>query len=723
MRKFYSILLCAVVAAFCLSATAKTFTVKVTDTNAVYVINPTTSAPVYDFDENNSYTFDSANFNEYVVGVNLSALTGYEIVSVLDEKGNSPVDEYIAFPNSSCSILIDKVEDNSTVTVTTREKEKTYITVVGNPEEIYVSYNYSTLEPVDGKWTIESTYSGSFNIYANSGYTITAVKNDNGNPASVYGSSAYVYFNAGATTTYTVETADLEASRTASFTVEVDGNPADVYLSRTSGSYDQIALSEGTTTVKFNPSTETSYQVRHNDYSKSLYKVLKNGVAVEKESYSNNYSFYVEDGDVLSVTPAFPDIDVPVSFSFVNEGTEGIVSEVRLDGTTISNPTEGFTAKLGQSLSINFAVSDFDITEITVNGQALTSYYSYTTTLLSEEPIEIVITATPRPLKKVTILTDAPESFYISTGYNGTGTIYTFTEEETVIEVSNSAYYLYIIANDGYYITTIEHNGNTLSYNSPSVSDGDEIVILTEKIIRDSKLTLYIHPSTDWGGYYFYTGYGTALQRAYQNYDGSLTAGYSHYDFGSADMPVALRCGRSDYSYDMAIYLNGEPAEGSYGMYSFYDLADGDVIKAYPAEPATYTVTYTIADDVEVAVRHDVFTVIENPSSHSVFEGTSVHIAPAATVLENGTTYSAIAVTVNGESLTADENGVYTATISADSDIKVTAATPTGISEVEAAAGDDAPVYNLQGICVGTAADLNRLPAGIYIVNGEKVRI
>ncbi len=45
-----------------------------------------------------------------------------------------------------------------------------------------------------------------------------------------------------------------------------------------------------------------------------------------------------------------------------------------------------------------------------------------------------------------------------------------------------------------------------------------------------------------------------------------------------------------------------------------------------------------------------------------------------------------------------------------------------GVAVVEAVAGDpDAPVYNMQGIRVGTAADLGRLPAGLYICGGRKI--
>ena len=44
----------------------------------------------------------------------------------------------------------------------------------------------------------------------------------------------------------------------------------------------------------------------------------------------------------------------------------------------------------------------------------------------------------------------------------------------------------------------------------------------------------------------------------------------------------------------------------------------------------------------------------------------------------------------------------------------------TGISTVEAE-GEDAPVYTVSGLRVGTAADLKSLPKGIYITGGKKI--
>lgn len=716
MKKIYSILLCAIAAVFCFSASAKTFTVKVTDPNQVYVIDPALSRPVTDFDEDNCYTFDTADFDASVTAINLSAMSGCEIVSVLDQDGKNPVDENIHFPNTSCAILIDRVDDNATVTVTTREKEKTFITVTGNPEQIYVTQNYSFLNDDNGVWSVETTYSGSFNIYPNDGYLITSVTDEHGNPVTLSGTYAYIYFSAGSTSAYTVEAVDLEASRTASFTVEVEGNPSDVVLTRAGGSYSTVSLTGNLTEVKFNPQSETAFQIRHANYSKSLYRVEKNGEQLQlPNSYSTTYDLQVSDGDQIKVFTDYPDVDVPVSFTFVNEGTEGVISGVRLDNDDItSTALEGFTAKLGQNLSISFNYNDFDITQVTVNGEPLSSYYSYSATLSSEQPLAFEITATPKPMKHVTIITNDPASIYLSTGYYGSGTVYTLTEEETEIEVPNSVYSLYLYANDGYYIEAVEYNGSPMTYfSSVSVADGDEIVILTKAVVRDSRVTLYAHQSSDWATIQFTTGYGSSLEKTYYNYDSTLPYGYSHYDFGEVDVPMMLRAYRSDYDYDKAhIYLNGMKVEGSYGGYSLDEVADGDVIKVYPDEPALYSVNYTIADNVDAVVRHDVFTEIENPSTHNVFEGTSVHIAPAAN--------SPIDVKVNGEPLAADAKGEYSTTIAADSEISVTASSTVGIQEIEAVA-DDAPVYNLQGICVGSAADFSRLPSGIYIVNGVKV--
>ena len=59
---------------------------------------------------------------------------------------------------------------------------------------------------------------------------------------------------------------------------------------------------------------------------------------------------------------------------------------------------------------------------------------------------------------------------------------------------------------------------------------------------------------------------------------------------------------------------------------------------------------------------------------------------------------------------------------SAPRQLKVTSPTPTAIQTVKNMPADDhSNIYNLMGVKVGTKADWQRLPQGLYIINGRKV--
>lgn len=156
MKKFYTFFLSLVVAATCFGAAAKTFKVKLTDTSQVLLINPSTSGPVSEFDADNSFSFDTANFDEHTSAIYLSAVSGNEIVSVLDENGTSVVNSHTTFPNDGCSIELDLVNDGSTVTVTSREKEKSILPFLETPSiSVYSITTATFLTPMaNGRWNI-----------------------------------------------------------------------------------------------------------------------------------------------------------------------------------------------------------------------------------------------------------------------------------------------------------------------------------------------------------------------------------------------------------------------------------------------------------------------------------------------------------------------------------------------------------------------------------------
>ncbi|MDE6125727.1 MAG: hypothetical protein K2G30_02100, partial [Muribaculaceae bacterium] len=565
---------------------------------------------------------------------------------------------------------------------------------------------------VDGQWVLTPGDYSSSSIYAKDGYLLRGVTDGSGAPLSVYGGYVSIYAgNYTASQTFTIDSCPEEEVRTASFTVEVDGNPSYVSLQRSSD-YATIALTEASTAIRFDPANETSYSVGHAGYGMQLYSVEVNGVAAQ--SQAGRFYLTVSDGDVVKVTTDFPDRDVPVSFTFTNEGTEGVVTGVMVGGMSVSGWNEdGFTVKLGSTLAVQTNTTDFENISATLNGQAISSYY-YSTTVANEEPLNFVYTATKVAPMRVTVEAVNPEGIRIDKGY--TGESYTLTGELTVLEVPKSTPYIIVKAVDGYVIAAIEDDGgNTYSSNSSIyVSDGMQLTVVAEEFVRDNRLTVYVG---DGGWQYRSLTLSEGKETRLLYSDGGLPVGYSEIAFSDIDLPINL----SGYPA-LYVYHNGEAVEApQYGTPLIAVAADGDVVKMFCAEPETYGVTYDIAAGIDVEVRHDRTLVVANPSVHSVIGATEIRIAAVDGLAR--TTVAPLVVTVNDVPVTADNSGAYVAIVDCDTEVKVTADETSGIDGIRGDAAPDTRVLNLQGIQVGTADDTSGLPAGVYIAGGRKVRL
>lgn len=135
----------------------------------------------------------------------------------------------------------------------------------------------------------------------------------------------------------------------------------------------------------------------------------------------------------------------------------------------------------------------------------------------------------------------------------------------------------------------------------------------------------------------------------------------------------------------------------------------------YPSEPDSYELTYTISQDANVKVLHDRVLIVDHPSAYSVLSGTESNIIPA----EN----HKIAVKSNNKEIAKENDGRYTVTVTSDTHIDVKSE-ESGIDAICTDLSDPTtPVYNMQGIQTGTASGIDRLPTGVYIVNGVKVKI
>lgn len=712
MKKIYSFLMLLVMTAVCVTASAKTFTITVDDQNHIGRAMITNTYTYLTFADN-KVEFE-AEEDHYLM---IEAASGYQLATVTDEQGNSLV---YSTPTGTAQFSLTALGDNSTIVVTTSEKELKLFTFTGD-ERLTVTSNYGQKQyyAENGVFTVpmEEDYSS---VQISSDDPTLAVKkvvSDSGRehwpdygPVSIY---AYEYDES---THFTIETYNPEEARTATMTVKVNGSADDIVFMRASD-YAELQLnSDGETTIKFNPETETTFTIRHANFSQYLYQVKKNGEIME---HGSTFYVEVEDGDNIEITPAFPDVDVPVSFTFVNEGTEDAIS-VTVDYTYPDWKDENFSVKLGSRVAVYFN-SDYDVTGFTVNGEV--PYYTtyYETIVTSTDPLNFVVTAEKKMPKHITINCENYENIVVYKGYSYMGETYELTGPTTEIEVDASVSLIQIEPVQDWIISFIEdNNGNTYSASDNIyVSEGLELTVGVKKLERDRNLTVYVGDG-DWI-YRSITlsqyNYDIRKDYSYSSYsdDNTLPVGYMTIAFGDFDCPIAVNgAAGADYSRPV-VYLNNQLCElNGYSYEGLDDVQDGDVLKLFPVEPATYAVTYSIeaAVDVEVVHDHSQTVAVDAAVVHNVFEGTEVWIKADAA--------EDVIVTVNGEDVNADENGVYAFTVNEDVNVKIISNIANGILDMKVKA-DDA-VYNLQGICVGRVSHASHLPAGIYVVNGKKVR-
>lgn len=710
MKKINSFLMLLIMTVFNVAASAKTFTITVDDQNHIGRAMITNNYNYLTFVDNKA-EFE-AEEDYYLM---IEAASGYQLATVTDEEGNSLV--YSA-PTGTAQFALADLGDHSTIVVTTSEKEVKLFTFTGD-ERLTVTSNYGQNQyyAENDVFTVplEEDYSS---VQISSDDPTIAVKkvvSDSGREHwPEYGTVSIYAYEYEENTHFTVETYNPEEARTATMTVKVNGNANDVVFMR-NFDYEEMQLaSDGETTIKFNPETETDYTIRHSSWGQYLYQVKKNGEVLES---GTDFNVTVEDGDNIEITPAFPDVDVPVSFSFVNEGTEDAIS-VMVDYTYPDWKDENFSVKLGSRIAVYFN-SDYDVTGFTVNGE--TPYYGnyYEQVVASVDPLNFVVTAEKKQPKHMTIHCENYENIVVYKGYSYMNDTYELTGSTTEIEVDASVSIIQIEAAKDWVLSYIEDsNGQTYtSGDNIYVSEGLEVYVGVEKLNRDRNLTVYVGDG-DWTyRSVILSQYNYDIRQEYSyNYyeeDSTLPVGYTTIAFGAFDCPIAVNgAAGADYSRPI-VYLNNQLCElNGYSYEGLDDVQDGDVLKLFAAEPETYTVTYDIDNDANVEVIHDHTRAIATPTEHSELEGTEIWVKSDAK----------IEVTANSESVTANEDGVYVVTVNADTTVKITSNSSTGIQNVEQEAASNANVYNLQGLRVGTVKDASRLPAGVYIINGKKVR-
>lgn len=595
-----------------------------------------------------------------------------------------------------------KVDDASRLTAYYQFYDANY-----NTQQVDLDLTQFTSEQ-GGTFTITGDY-GYLYVNATSGNVITYAMNETTGSSASTGTSTYFYIGsyAGASQTISIKSADLAASRTASCTVNID-DASKVNMAYYDGS--KVELVNGENTVKFNPETESQFQISHVNYGETLYSVKLNDVA-QSDSYGRYY-VTVANGDKLDIAANFPVVPATISFSYGANESEVIgCLSAKVNGVDVTDfDGKQLSVMMGDKVTLvgNTDLYNFNYA-ITVNGASQYFYGSYEFTVTSETNT-VEVNATKYTSYNAYITVDAPENIEVYPGTSSTPLQLT-AGVPTTIEMTSNNNYINVRPTTDCCIVSIKVNGveyGTSSTTIRNVNENDQIVITTKKIARDKVATIWVDDLNA-------ATYGYGIQRYSDRASVSLVSGETvTVNFDDSDNPYYFSFYDPTYC---SIFQNGIYAVPQYqGSTSYYiTLANGDAVKVFLAsEPNKYAVSFTqTIENAVSSVLTDGQAYANWSTGFTVLEGSKVSITVDKEKAE---------VTVDGEKANIDENGNYVVEITKDTEIVISE--PSGIENINVEKIANNNVYNMQGILIiknANAEQIDALPAGFYIVNGKKV--
>lgn len=472
--------------------------------------------------------------------------------------------------------------------------------------------------------------------------------------------------------TFTVTSVSAADVRTASVKVKADV-ASKVRLMRSS-TYTYADLADNTEVeVKYIPNgvdgfnSELPLQIMPTDNSMPLYQVTVGGTVVEP----NGTTYYISPtgGEEIDIQANFPDMDVPVKFSYVSEEAKGFVTDVTVNGTSVTNYNDAnFTVKAGSKVKISGNTADYKFNSMTVGGQSVSYFYgSYEFTVAASD-VSVYIDARKYATVKATINIEHPEYVKVYKGYYYNNNVLPMTAGANEIELSETDTRISIKPESGCFINSVK-DGAGNSYNADwsgtyevNVTDGMELTVDAGAIERNETALVYLGVDPESIMHF-------DLHRQDRSAIEGLTQGYNELKLYSGDNPFGLSWYYEGGTFSN-VYLNGEKVSPMYEGSTTYEirLTDGDVLKVFPVnDPDIYNVAVetTGEGDGKIVVKTDSIRLEENwQEGVAALPGTKVSIQPAEG-------YTILSVTVDGEAVEADADGVYAFTVNADTRVSV----------------------------------------------------
>lgn len=710
MKYFFTLLLLATALLTSVDASAKTLTLKASANSAVCYLQTSeysaeylpisTDGVVLTFDEDQAITLKAND------GWLISYVANSAGAIIFDWTRSEPVSEadIHSAPFSDGEVVTVNVVDGSSV-------ENPVLTIRGDKDAFRVSYNYADMYPNEnGEVSIEKP-SNTVSIYATNDYILLGAVTDKGDVLPLTGS--YITFYGGrfadSNTVVTVESKAKSELEQGSFTVKTIGTTGKFNMYDQNYDYTYFNSSE---VVKNFTEGDSFYFYA----STTLYKLEINGET--KATLWNSYEYTPQDGDEITIYTEMPNEPVNFNISFGEGCDAGVIKEFRYDYNLLSASVWNsgtWQPMFGKVITLQLNTSDYKDVKLTVNGTTTNiDQYSTYQNITVVGDMNITIEGQRQAGYNVTIIIDNPDGVRVCKGY--TDNEFDITGQETKFELSrpDAVNGIQFRPKDGYMINNITVlPADTYVYEKMVYVSQDNTTIEVEvgKYVRDKQLMVYVGEAT-WQ-------YGPIVVLSQNNSEFykqvSLTTGYNSVEFADGDLPLNIGA----YPQPV-VYLNGTECANVYGAYEeLKTVQDGDVLKLFGTTPAEHSLSYEFSHGVRLDVFHDHVTHVAEPASHTVLDGTQVHLKPVSTLSNDVPDPTGLVVRVNDTQIQPASDGNYSFTVNGDTNVSAYMIQD-GVENVRVDNPADSRVFNLQGVCVGN--DINLLPAGIYIVNGQKVR-
>lgn len=441
------------------------------------------------------------------------------------------------------------------------------------------------------------------------------------------------------------------------------------------------------------------------------YSVTKDGVAIQQNG--SIYEVPLSEGCEIEVITEFPSESYPVKFEFIG-CMEDCISSVEVNYKEVTDYlSPGFSVQAGSRLAITGNSKDYKLDNLKVNGEDVDYDLADTYTVLVTGPITFEFTAHRYRDFSVSINVNDPEGLTLLRDGSSTPISLKAGDNNVIFNEKNPK--LTVMPNEGYKLTRFcstekDYLPDYDQYNtSIRVQEGMKLELATaplEKVTHVvyfddiEQLTQHDFVNSSWQTIDFVQGYNVY----------TMNEGENSFMF----MPETTPAG---------VYLNGVRQESAYDTFCLYEITpkQNDVVKVFMlAEPKTHVVKFESAQDggkYGISVVRDMIVPVEDLTAPlEVLGNTLVTIAP-----DNAD--SDLMVSANDEIVSPNAEGKYEIEVTGDTVVKY--GKLSGIGLIDASNGEAAGknVYNLQGILILSGADdaaISELPAGIYIINGEK---